>query len=67
MENTSFVLGGGGSGVEKVYVVFNSHYGVAQASRAFNIWDELQKKNNMANSFTVKLFLARLPAHRFKI
>lgn len=37
MENTSFVLGGGGSGVEKVYVVLNSHYGVAQASRTFNI------------------------------
>lgn len=29
MENTFFILGGGGSGVEKVYVVLNSYCEVA--------------------------------------
>lgn len=29
MENTFFMLGGGGSGVEKMYVVLNSFCGVA--------------------------------------
>lgn len=36
MENIFLILGGGGgSGVEKMYVTFNSYCGVAQASRAF--------------------------------